>query len=707
VPRESRQSRLRRLIPAPLAALHRRHRRSPWVPRAGAVLICLFVFGVVVVSRQLRWLEFFELRAYDALLWTQVKDKSFSKDLLVIGMGDSDIEEHKLTFPMTDATMAQLLGKVLAGNPRAVAVDIFRDQPQGDVGRAALVERLTDPRVVTVIRFGQDGSVIGVPPEREIRPSQLGYAEFPTDDDGRIRRAMLFFTDPTGRQYRALGVRLATRYLEAVDPSLKLRAVPERGSEWFALGKATYRLLRPNDGAYVNADTRGNQIRLDFRGRQRYTPVTSVFDVLSGAVPPSAFTEKVVVIGMTATSVKDLVNTPVANDQYGPEVHALLAEQLIRAAITGRGPPKVWPDWVETSWTAGWVLFGGLLGLSVRQAGNFVTAVCLATAALVATVYGAFVAGLWLPVLPAFLGCLAAAAFVAQYMSHRERGERTVLNELFNRIVDKDVAHTLWERRDELLEEGHLAAKELRATLLFTDLEGFTTITEAMDKAVLMAFLNDYMAVMSGVVGRCPDAFVNKYIGDAIMAVFGPPLERTAGQAASDARNAVDCALEMRQRLAENRERWERQCAEGIRLKHGGGGAPHGDGVAAPAVHLRMRIGIQSGLVTAGSLGSRERLEYTVIGDTVNTAARLESFDKDVMPPDIAAGGCRILIGDDTRALLAPGEYLTREVGSIRLKGKEQMVTIHGVVGRSAVPSSGTRQVVSGGTDRIVQETFP
>jgi adenylate cyclase len=283
--------------------------------------------------------------------------------------------------------------------------------------------------------------------------------------------------------------------------------------------------------------------------------------------------------------------------------------------------------------------------------------------------------------LPSLIGCLAAAGFVTQYISHHERAERTTLNELFKRMVDEDVAQTLWERRDELLEEGHLAAREVRATVLFTDLEGFTTITESMDKQCLMAFLNEYMAVMSGVVGRTKDAFVNKYVGDSVMAVFGPPLDRDAEQAKADAVNAVECALQMRQLLAKNRERWERMCADGIRRKTGANDS---------AVQLRMRVGIQSGLVTAGSLGGSQRLEYTVIGDTVNTASRLESYDKDVMPPDFAADGCRILIGQDTFHLLPAGEYLTREVGSIGLKGKHQRVTIHGVIGRA--PSSTRRE---------------
>jgi adenylate cyclase len=678
---------LHRLIPARFAPLFRRHRRSPWVPRAVALLICVAVFAAVAGARRLGWLEYFELKGYDVLLATQPTDDSVSKDMLVVGMDDSDIETRKLAYPMSDATMADLLGKILAGNPRAVGVDIYRDRPNGENGWTELVERLKDPRVVTVIRFAPDGTVIGVPPARDIKPSQLGFADLPTDSDGRVRRAMLFFTDPAGTQYRAMGVRLATRYLDAVDPALKLRRLPEKGPEWFALGKATYRLLRPGDGAYVRADTRGNQIRFDFRGARRYTPTTPVSAVLRGEVPPSAFSGKVVVIGMTATSTKDLVNTAVVNDQFGPEVHAVLAEQLIRAAVTGRSPPDVWPDWAENLWTAGWVLLGGLLGLVVRRPAHFIATIAVAAAVLVGVVFFAFSAGLWLPSLPPLVGFVAAATFVAQYMAHHEQAERMVLNELFKRIVDEDVAETLWARRDELIEEGHLAAKEVRATLLFTDLQDFTTITEAMDKSCLMAFLNDYMAVMSGVVGGKPDAFVNKYIGDAIMAVFGPPLERTEAQSRTDAVNAVECALEMRAKLIEHAPRWEALCADGIRRKLAGAG--DGGDKPVPPMQLRMRIGIQSGFVTAGSLGSKQRLEYTVIGDTVNTAARLESFDKELMPPDLAAGGCRILIGQDTLALLpAGGEYLTREVGSIKLKGKEQRVTIHGVIGRAPAPGA-------------------
>jgi adenylate cyclase len=428
---------------------------------------------------------------------------------------------------------------------------------------------------------------------------------------------------------------------------------------------------------------------LDFRGTHHYERV-SVRSVLNGAADTKPFAGKVLIVAMTARqTVKDLVSTSLVTDAYGAEVHATIAEQLIRAAQTGRRPPRAWHDLAEHGWMLGWTLAGTLIAIGIRRPLRFALVLSVSIAALLAACFFAFVIwGYWIPALPPLLGCAVAAGFVTQYLSHHERSERGVLNDLFNRIVDKDVAKTIWARRDELLDHGQLAARELRATVLFTDLEGFTTITEAMDKTCLMRFLNDYMTAMSDVVGRKPDAFVNKYIGDAIMAVFGPPLERTIEQSRTDARNAVECALEMRARLAEHRARWERECSDGIRKKLETGATPGAvppwaAQVRPPEVSVRMRIGIQSGMVTAGSLGSRQRLEYTVIGDTVNTAARLESFDKDLMAPDLAAAGCRILIGQDTLDLLPPGEYLTREVGSIQLKGKEQHVTIHGVIGRA------------------------
>ena len=195
--------------------------------------------------------------------------------------------------------------------------------------------------------------------------------------------------------------------------------------------------------------------------------------------------------------------------------------------------------------------------------------------------------------------------------------------------------------------------------MLFSDIKGFTSVSERLDAAALVDWLNNYMERMAGLVMR-HGGVVDKFIGDAVMAVFGVPFARTSAEdVARDAIAAVDCALAMRAEL------------EAINREH--------DARALPPIEIR--IGIFTGPLIVGSLGSRERLDYTVIGDTVNTAARLESYRGD--DPRLDAGACRILIGEPTLKN-AGARYEVWRVGELMLKGKEQGVTVFGVSGFSS-----------------------
>ena len=699
----------------------RRNRRSPWYPTAATLVISLAVFAGVTFLVLKGWLQPLELRIYDVMLTRQVPPppqppaKAPQSRVAVIGVSEEDLQSGRVQVPISDEQMTRLL-RILLPKDRsrgawAVGIDIFRDLPAPDHDnkadwreqRSDLLELLKDARVFTVLEISEDGTEIAVPAPDGTKG---GFADFPNDPDDVVRRALLYTQlkrkpDGTLRDdttYRSLALRVAGRFMRTATSTTQptVERMPHREKDGLRLGSALLIPFERSDGAYVKIDDGGAQMLLDY---QAYGHI-NVYDagaVLGGDVPPETFDGRAVFVGVTAQSLKDIIQTPVDTKVFGVMNHAVITDQLIRMAHGEAAARRVWPNGLEHAWAGAWTLVGGVIGLAIRTPRKFYLVLSTAAALACALLYVLFIKGTWVPVLPTLIGCVTAAAAVTKYIAHHERSERTVLSDLFNRIVDEDVAKTIWARRDELLDQGQLAARELRATVLFTDLEGFTTITEAMDKACLMRFLNDYMTAMSDVVGRRPGAFVNKYIGDAIMAVFGPPLDRTIEQARADARNAVECALEMRQRLAEHRERWERECSDGIRKKLETGeppGAvpPWAAAARPPQVSVRMRIGIQSGMVTAGSLGSRQRLEYTVIGDTVNTAARLESFDKDLMAPDLAAGGCRILIGQDTLDLLPPGEYLTREVGSIQLKGKEQSVTIHGVIGRAESSSPSPTQ---------------
>jgi adenylate cyclase len=222
------------------------------------------------------------------------------------------------------------------------------------------------------------------------------------------------------------------------------------------------------------------------------------------------------------------------------------------------------------------------------------------------------------------------------------------------------VAETIWEQRDQFWDGGRPRAQRLTATVLFTDLKGFTTMSEKMDPDVLIEWLNDYMETMAGLV-MVHGGVIDDYAGDGFKADFGVPLPRASeNEMRQDAVNAVECALAMEQRLKQLNAVWERQ--------------------SSPTT--QMRIGICTGPVVAGSLGSSERLKYTTVGDTVNTASRLESFVAGSADDRSGDGLCRILISETTLRYLENG-FDAEKLGDFKLKGKAEKVPIYRLLGRS------------------------
>src|SRR5262249_51146727 len=187
----------------------------------------------------------------------------------------------------------------------------------------------------------------------------------------------------------------------------------------------------------------------------------------------------------------------------------------------------------------------------------------------------------------------------------------------------KELAESVWENRDAFMDGQHPVAQKLVVTCLFTDLKGFSTISEKMDPDRLFEWLSGYLGEMTHVVQKS-DAVLKQFAGDGVLAFFGVPIARkTFEEQSRDAIAAVSCALEMGQRLVELNKEWEK--------------------AGLPVVS--MRAGIYTGQVAAGSIGNDDRFEYSVIGDAVNTASRLESYDKSLSDPDQLPNRCRILIG--------------------------------------------------------------
>jgi adenylate cyclase len=218
----------------------------------------------------------------------------------------------------------------------------------------------------------------------------------------------------------------------------------------------------------------------------------------------------------------------------------------------------------------------------------------------------------------------------------------------------------MWANRDSFLDGGRPIAQKLTVTVLFTDLKGFSTISETMEAARLYGWLNGYLGAMAQVI-QDHGGVLKQFTGDGILALFGVPIPHTTpAEQARDAIAAVQCALAMGRRLVSLSHEW----------------------LAAGLPAVSMRAGIYTGEVAAGSIGSDDRFEYAVVGDVVNTAARLESYDKSLANPDTLPGRCRILIGAPTQALLG-NAFATREIGLLEVKGKVNKVAVHLVLGES------------------------
>jgi adenylate cyclase len=343
---------------------------------------------------------------------------------------------------------------------------------------------------------------------------------------------------------------------------------------------------------------------------------------------------------------------------WGIEVHAAVVDNLLRQVFFGVPPVRFWTTGASLAWTMGWALAAGALILLPRRPWHWIVAVVAGNAILLGAPFAAFAfRWVWMPVVPPLLTWNVTCLGLVLYELHLERKARQAVRRVIRRTVPEPIYALLWGQRRRLEREGAIDSWSGTATVLFSDLEGFSDVSRLLRgrENDMIRWLNEYLHEMSVIIqSREFGGLVVSYMGDGIMAVFGPP-DFTEPDAWASA--AVGCAVKMRARLAELRQRW----------------------AVAEARGLRMRIGIYTGKVIDGVLGGAGRLDYCVIGDTVNTAARLESWNKREMSDGVAVAGCRIVIGDSTLKLVGDS-FKTRDLGEVDLPGPGR-VHIHAVIG--------------------------
>lgn len=390
------------------------------------LLATIAASGLVLGGRAMGLMEGLELALYDQMTRTQ-RELPPDDRLLIVGIDETDIQRRQ-EWPIADETLAELLEIVLASDPRAVGLDIFRDIPFGK-GQAALINQIqTDERVVSVCRLNSV-AVPGVPPPPNIPETQVGFSDLVIDRGGTLRRTLLLAeplkeasadattpihlcSDPEAQLF-SLSLQLTLRYLaaEGIEPEI----TPD---QTIKLKDTLLTRLPGNFGGYHSVESDGYQLLLGFRSARNAVNQVSLTEMLSGSVSPDLIRDRIVLIGATTPEAKDNFYTPYSvaqNDSQkmpGVIVHAQAVSYLLSTVLDGRPILWSWSTLGEGGWIVVWSIGGALLAGYIRQPIAFILGNSILLAGLYGLCYLLFVHGGWIPVVPAALGLVIASGGV-------------------------------------------------------------------------------------------------------------------------------------------------------------------------------------------------------------------------------------------------------------------------------------------------------
>jgi len=384
------------------------------------------------------------------------------------------------------------------------------------------------------------------------------------------------------------------------------------------------------------------QVLINYHGPANTYPHYSMADVVQNKFAPGAFRGKIVVIGATATGIGDIKATPYSTgtDYPGVEVHANVIDNLLHGNFLQRGAHQQLFD-------VGLILLLGLpLGIFMALVPpRFMVFGVLLLAPLLWIDYEAFLRGSWLNFTLPAITIVSNVLLVSLYRALFEEKEKRKVRSAFGQYLSPEVIRRL------LLNPRLVEPRKTEISVMFSDIRGFTTISEQLDAQELALFLNEYLSDMTRLVFKYFGT-LDKYIGDAVMAFWGAPFE-VEGHAIK----ACESALAMMKRVYEMQQKWEAE------------GRPR----------LDIGIGISTGNASVGNMGSSLRYGYTALGDTVNLSSRLEGLNKDY--------GTHIIVNETTYAGATNVGFVFRELDLIRVKGKSQPVTIYELIGRQGEAS--------------------
>ncbi|MGA3194024.1 MAG: adenylate/guanylate cyclase domain-containing protein [Terriglobales bacterium] len=458
--------------------------------------------------------------------------------------------------------------------------------------------------------------------------ASYGFFNIAPDADGTIRRALFIIRYQDQDFFPSLALQ-ALRQYEGIPDQQIAAYIASDGIERIQFG---HHELRP----WQNATS-----LINYAGPYHSYPQYSMVDVISGTVPAEAFRDKIVFVGGTALGIGDLRNTPFekqGSGYMGVEIHANILDNLLHSAEPER--TFLTRGLTEEMVDIGFIVFFGLaLGLWFGHSRPLVATITAAVVmgAFLGFVYFGFAHwGRWYSVVIPAATLLGSYASITSFRVIHEEREKRKIRKTFSQYLSPGVIALIEKDPQKYIHPG---GEVQDLTVMFSDIRDFTSLSEGLTPDELVNLLNQYLSAMTDILFRNLGT-LDKYIGDAIMAFWGSPYPQK-----DHAECACRCALEMIAGLDELNRKWAEQ-----------GRGP-----------IAIGIGMNTGPVNVGNMGSDKRLAWTVMGDNVNLASRLEGMTKQYRS--------RVIISESTYTQVA-SQFVAREVDRIRVKGKHQPVVI-------------------------------
>lgn len=427
------------------------------------------------------------------------------------------------------------------------------------------------------------------------------------------------------------------RYSDTLYPSLSLEMIramlgakvvkvnyDENGVESIDMGE----LKIPTD--------RYGRVFINYRGPKKMYNYISALDIYNNSFKKEDIEGKILLLGTSAAGLMDLRSTPLDSTYPGVEIHATVIDNIVNSDFLQK-PSFVFGKIVL-------IIFVSILLLSIfltflSPLKSMVFSIFYIFVMLYGFYYEMFHNGIVLNILYPFIGVLVTLSYIFLYKLLTESKQKELIKDKFAKKVSPQIV-------DELMNsEVALETKEKVVTIFFSDIRDFTTISEGFDSPKeLIEFINSYLSPVSDIILKTHGT-IDKYIGDAVMAYWNAPL---------DLKNHADYALKSAILQLQELDKLN------IGYKEKG----------YPAINIG--IGLHTGLVTVGEMGSYERSDFTIIGDSVNLGSRLEGLTKFY--------GAKIIISEDTKELLTK-QYKIRELDKVQVKGKTKSITIYEVLG--------------------------